>query len=136
MTYVGATVDIAASAESVWAKVGGFGTLADWLPVISASDLLDGGRARRVSTDAGVVAIERLVSYDEADRCYSYVMVDGPLPVADYRGTLRVQPIGDGMSSRLEWSAGFTPVGISEPEATQLIQGIFESGLGSFAATF
>ena len=40
---------------------------------------------------------------------YSYSILDGPLPVANYRATLRLRRISDGDRTFAEWSASFDP---------------------------
>jgi len=50
MAHAFASTDISASADQVWQLIGGFGSLPDWLPYISKSELSegDGGRGARV----------------------------------------------------------------------------------------
>lgn len=78
--------------------------------------------------------MERLVAFDDAAR--SYTFLDGPFPVSEYLATLRVHQTDGGKGSRVEWSARFEPNGVSDHEASQLIQGIFDDGLKALAAKF
>jgi Polyketide cyclase / dehydrase and lipid transport len=128
MAFVAASVEIATDPDSVWAINGPFGSIADWLPGFSRAELEDGGRVRRVHADDGGVFVERLLSYDEMARNYSYTITDAPVEIADYCATLRVQGIGDGTSSRVDWTAAFTSPG-GDYDVTAVIQEVFDNGL-------
>ena len=67
--------------------------------------------------------MERLVSFDDVARTYTYVIVRGPFPIVDYISTLRVCDVNEGKASRVEWSGRFEPDGVSE-EATRIVEGI------------
>lgn len=123
------SVDISVDAASVWALVGGFGSLPDWLPYITSSELGDGGRTRQLTNADGGVIIERLVAFDDTVRSYRYAIVSAPFPVTDYLSTLRVIGHPNGTASRIVWSGHFTPAGVSVGEAAQLFQRIYDDGL-------
>jgi D-threo-aldose 1-dehydrogenase len=128
------SVDIPASPDVVWQLIGGFDSLPDWLPFIPKSELSDGGRVRHLANPEGEVIVEQLEAFDDSGRSYSYSILQAPFPVTDYLSMLRVLPNESG--SRVEWSAKFTPKGISEAEASRLFQGIFENGLKALAERF
>ncbi len=46
MAQAAASVDLPVPADRVWALIGGFGSLPDWLPYIPRSELSEGGRVR------------------------------------------------------------------------------------------
>jgi hypothetical protein len=54
----------------------------------------------------------------------------------DYISTLRVYDMNGGKASRVEWSGRFTPNGVSEQEATRIVQGIYDGGLKALANSF
>ncbi|MOA46442.1 Polyketide cyclase / dehydrase and lipid transport [compost metagenome] len=77
--------------------------------------------------------VERLLQFSEAERRYSYSILQGPAPVRDYRATLRVSD--EGGQTRVEWSGSFTPDGVSEAEAQQLFASIYRDGLAALKQT-
>lgn len=136
MATASASVDIDAPASEIWALIGGFDSLPDWLPYIPRSELLEGGRVRRLANDDGGAIVERLIAFDEAKRSYSYQILQSPFPQRDYRATLKVTEICDGSASRVVWFGEFSPVGVSDEEITALFAGIYRDGLKALKGHF
>ena len=137
MAQVEASIDIPVSPDEIWRLIGGFGSLPDWLSSMPTSELTEGGRVRRLATRDGETLVERLVTFDDAARSYSYSFLEAPFPVTDHLATLRVHQTDAGKGSRVEWFCRFKPNGVSDHEASQLsqvIQGIFDDGLKALAA--
>ncbi|UWF47166.1 SRPBCC family protein [Pseudomonas sp. N3-W] len=134
MATASAFIDIPASADQVWQLVGGFNALPDWLPFISKSELSEGGRVRTLQTSDGTVVIERLETFDNAARTYSYSFVQSPFPATDYLATLRVEAQGQG--ARVTWSGRFTAVGVSDEEVQALFAGIYQGGLEALRGNY
>ena len=136
MTRVHETRILRRSADEVWAVIGGFDALPQWHPAVKGSTLEGDGRIRRLQLASGALLVERLQAFSEAERSYTYSIEHGPLPVARYRSLLRVheQPGGDGC--RVEWSGEFLPEGASEPEAIDVIRGIYRAGLEQLGQRF
>lgn len=129
MAKAAAFIEIPVQADKVWQLIGGFNALPNWLPYIPQSELQEDGRVRHLANPDGSVIIERLMAFDEKERSYSYHILQAPFPVKDYYSTLRVKKNDDGNSSRVEWFGEFTPVDVSDQEASSLFQGIYEDGL-------
>lgn len=136
MASAQASIRIPASADAVWQLIGGFNSLPDWLPYIPTSELSEGGRVRRLATPGGDVIIERLESFDNSARRYSYSIIQAPFPIKAYRSTLAVKEIEDGRASQVDWSGEFTPNGVSDEEVSRLFEGIYRDGLVALAAAF
>ena len=134
MATATAFIDIPASAEQVWQLIGGFNSLPDWLPFIPRSELSDGGRVRSLQTADGAVVIERLQTFDNAGRTYSYSIELAPFPATDYLATIKVQAQGEG--ARVTWSGRFEPVGVSNEEVEALFTGIYSGGLQALRANY
>lgn len=119
-------IEIPGDPDAVWAAVGGFGAIADWHPALESCELLeiDGETHRRLVLADGGALLERLI--EEGPRRYRYEIVDGPLPVADYRSTFAVSPHGGG--ARVFWSSIFEP---TDAAADDIIAGVYEAGLDS-----
>ncbi|MEU6590535.1 SRPBCC family protein [Streptomyces sp. NPDC046881] len=127
---------VPASPDEVWSLIGGFDALPDWLPYISESTALEGGRVRRLKSPEGEVIIERLVDFNEAERHYSYAILQGPFPVNGYVSTLRVHAIpGEESAAEVQWSGRFNPDGAAEHEVVDLFTGIYRDGLDALHKT-
>ncbi|WP_062428835.1 SRPBCC family protein [Herbidospora daliensis] len=132
MASTTASADLDASPDRVWALMGGFGSLPDWLPSITSSELLEGGRVRRVVTKDGVVIVERLQHFDDQARTYGYSAGELRLPVRDYRAVIAVLGVpGAPERSRVEWTGTFTPDGATEEEAVAVVHRVLSGGLDS-----
>jgi len=121
------------SPDHVWALIGGFDSLPDWLPFIPESLSSEGGRVRSLKDPDGNSIVERLMAFNEKERSYSYTILTSPFPVTGYLSTLRVK--ADGQGSLIEWFGEFTPAGVSDAEAQALFKGIYEGGLQALAKT-
>ena len=134
MATATAFIDIPASAEQVWQLIGGFNSLPDWLPFIPRSELSDGGRVRSLQTADGAVVIERLQTFDNMGRTYSYSIEQAPFPATEYLATIKVEAQGDG--ARVTWSGRFEPVGVSNEEVEALFTSIYQGGLEALRANY
>src|SRR5262245_30783295 len=116
------TLDVPAA--TLWKLVSSFGDTS-WMPG-GAQVTLHGsgpGMERRIQAGPGKVIRERLESVDERGRTLVYTIPENvPFPVKDYRASMRVREQGAG--SELDWSVSFEPVGASEAEAAQAIEGM------------
>ena len=135
MATASAVIEIPASAEQVWQLIGGFNSLPDWLPMsIVTSELSEGGRLRKLQTSDGAIIVERLETFDNARKTYSYSLCEANFPVTDYLATLSVEAHGEG--AQVSWLGRFTPVGMSDEEAQTLLSGIYADGLLALRANF
>ncbi|MDI3399038.1 SRPBCC family protein [Pseudomonas sp. V88_4] len=134
MATASATIDIPVSADQVWQLIGGFNSLPDWLPFIPNSELSEGGRVRTLQTADGGVVVERLETFDNAGKTYSYSIEQAPFPATDYLATIRVQAQGQG--AKVTWSGRFTAKGVSEEEVVALFSGIYQGGLEALRANY
>jgi len=125
-----------ASAEAVWEVIGGFGALGDWHPAIEKLELQDGGKLRRLHLAGGGLIVERLEAHDDHARHYSYTIVEGPLPVADYHSTLKVEAEPGGHHCVVHWSGHFKAQGISDAEAEKVVYGVYRGGLDALKQRF
>jgi len=135
MPYVAASVDIATDADSVWALIGPFGLLAEWLPGFSRVELEDGGRVRRLHADDGSVFVERIVTVDDEGRSCSYTIVEAPLGVGRNLKTKRIRSLGDGSSARVDWTAAYTSTS-ADQDVRAIMQSLFDDGLKALAGKF
>jgi carbon monoxide dehydrogenase subunit G len=92
-----AEIDINRPADEVWAVVGDFGGIGDWMPGIESCHV-DGDD--RVLKMGGMEIIERLERRDEEEREIVYGIVGG-VPVVNHTATITVTP--DGKDSHVTW---------------------------------
>jgi hypothetical protein len=134
MTKISMTTDIDASADEVWKLIGGFNALPDWHPAIEKSQLEEEGQQRRLSVAGGGTIIERLEKIDDDSRTYSYTITDSPLPLANYKSTIKVT--GEGAGCSVEWSSEFVADGGSEGDAMEAVRGIYQAGFDNLQKMF
>lgn len=110
------------STATIWAVIGDPAGVEKWIPAIESSRI-DGDVRHVVFTD-GNPARERIVSHDDEKRTYTYEYIDGPLPLAKYVSTIRVEDTAAG--SVVRWDAQFTAAG-DDPAA---VEAQLETGIG------
>lgn len=137
MPKVNTSTDLPVSADAVWSVIGGFNALPDWHPAVEKSKQAKEGGAtvRTLSLAGGGTIVERLEASDDGARTYSYSILSGPLPVANYTATIRVRE-GKGGGSTVEWSSEFEASGAPESDAVAAIRGIYEAGFENLRRMF
>ncbi|MFJ1791678.1 SRPBCC family protein [Kitasatospora griseola] len=127
---------VPAAPDRVWSLIGGFDALPDWLPYIPESTALEGGRVRRLTNPEGEVIVERLVAFNEAERHYSYAILQAPFPVDGYVSAIRVHAVpGRDDLAEVQWSGRFNPVDATEQQVVDLFTGIYADGLDALHTT-
>jgi hypothetical protein len=126
MAGVHVSKEVAAKPSELWERIGDFHGLGNWVQGIPPSEPENDGKARRLGAGDNAI-VEELV--EEGEHSYTYKIVKGPLPVANYVATLKVSPSGDG--SLVEWEATFDPQGVPEDQAVMIIEGVFNAGLSN-----
>jgi hypothetical protein len=116
-------------ADTVWALIGDFGGLHRWHPLVQRLDLSWEGRIRTLHFQDGSLMVERLETRNDPARRYIYAMVDGALPLHDYRATLQVQSREGGCL--VSWSAVFEPLGVSPQAARGQLRRLYTIGLAT-----
>ncbi|PRA33094.1 SRPBCC family protein [Pseudomonas poae] len=136
MPTASAVIEIPVSADKVWALVGGFNDLPKWLPLIVKSEPSEGGRVRHLATADGGVVVERLQTFDNVARTYSYTIEESPFPVSAYLATVQVEALTDS-SAKVTWSGVFTPVaGVTDEAVEELFAGVYAGGVEALRANF
>ena len=107
-----AAIDIDRSADEVWAVIGDFGGIGDWMPGID-SCRVEG--EDRILEMMGMVITERLVSKDDGGRVLTYSITEGA-PVETHQGVITVTPTGT--TSHVTWDVDATPDEMTDVMAT------------------
>ncbi|MEM7025726.1 MAG: SRPBCC family protein [Pseudomonadota bacterium] len=144
MARAHASTVINAPIRDVWAHIRDFNGLDDWHPGIKSSVIEDGGPSDRVGClrrmelqDGGVIR-EQLLELSDLGFHYSYSILESPMPVVNYRATLRLRRISDGNRTMAEWSASFD---VDPPEKqgdveNMISTAIFQGGFDAIKAHF
>ena len=128
------TVEVKASPEKVWAaSAKDFCGIGQFHPAVEKCELSDGGKTRTLSLKGGGTILEKQTANEEG-KSYSYVIVESPLPVADYKSTFSIKGSGD--ASTVTWTGSFEPKGADEAKAKSVIDGIYTSGLEALKGKF
>ena len=130
MTELSLHVDLSSPPEEVWALVGDFGALATWHPWVPNCTLSEDGLTRTIDLGHSA-AIERLDASATSTWSQSYVVVESPMPITDYRATWSVE--GSPTGCRLIWNARFTPL---DDNAVFMLKSFFEQGFNALAERF
>ena len=135
MADVSMQTEVMMDVDSLWEAIGAFGKLADWHPAIETSTLEDGGQKRRLALVGGGEIVEELTVLNKDEHLYEYSILSSPLPVANYKATLKLEPAGDGRT-RVVWSSSFDAAGAADNDAIATIQGIYQAGFDSLQKMF
>ncbi len=125
--------DSTAPAEASWAAVGDFCAISTWHPAVEKCVMSekDGTTFRTLTLKGGGTILEKQLTFDKAKMSYSYTIEESPLPVANYKSTLRVVPKDKG--STIEWSGTFDAKGAPDADAVKVITGIYDAGVSALA---
>ena len=131
---VSETMDSALSAAAVWTKVGDFCGIAKWHPAVKNCTLSqkDGATFRLLDLGDKASVLEKLVSRDDAKRSYTYMIVEGVLPVQNYTSTISIAEAGAG--SKITWVGKFDAKGAPDADAAKVISGVYKAGVAPLAA--
>jgi hypothetical protein len=136
MTKVSMSAKFPVSAEKMWEVIGGFNALPTWHPAVKESKLDAGGSVRTLELAGGGSIVERLEKFGEKEHLCSYSIVQGPLPVANYLSTIKVNPDDGGKGCTIEWGSEFAPAGAPEADAVNIIKGIYQAGFDNLKKMF
>ena len=115
--------------DKVWRMVGGFFTVDEWHPAVDKIIVKEGGMVRVLVLGDGAEVHERLLHYKDGSS-YTYSLFKGPWPIADYVGTIKVEPSG-GNATRVTWSSTFNAEDADEMVKT--FAGVYDAGLQNLA---
>jgi hypothetical protein len=126
------SVVVQGAPAAVWAMIGSFCAIENWLPPVGTCSEDGGTPPTRtlVTRDGTATFVERQTARSDSETFYSYVFVSSPLPVSRYASSIRVTANGQGEST-VTWSGTYTPDAGKESEAAAALDGIYASGLES-----
>ena len=129
-------VELSASADTVWEIVSNFNAFTRYIALVDDShiDPAASGTVRTLTLSSGDVLKEKLIRYDYDKKVLQYTIVEGPLPVKDYLSTMTVIPTSDGC--RFVWSGEFNAEGMSDAQACEVMEGIYQLGCDGLQKIF
>jgi len=137
------TITINAAPEAVWAVVKDFDKPQAWHPAVESCTATQGNAVdseRTIVLKGGGKVVEKLESWSDADRKFSYRMREaGPIPVSNYSSTLAVKPGPSAGTSVVEWRGAFyrgypnndPPPDKNDEAAVAAVTGIYKTGLAN-----
>jgi hypothetical protein len=117
MIRVMASSVVNAPIQGIWALLGDFSTINQWLPGIASCVLDEGGTVkgigstRRLTFADGGKMREELLGLSEQDTSITFAIIESELPIANYVSTIRLQPVTDGDRSYISWTGEFEVTG-------------------------
>lgn len=127
------TMTSSMSPDALWKKVGDFCGIATWHPAIEKCVLSADGKQRTLSVKGGGTVVEALEKWDDANRSYTYTILSGPLPVANYHSTISVS--ADPRGSALKWMGKYDAKGAPDADAKKTMDGVYEAGVKSLTGS-
>ena len=131
---------IEAPIDRVWALARDFNGHGDWHPLIAESHIEDGLPSDRVGcvrnfklTDGGHLR-ERLLSFSDLDRAFTYNILVSPMPIENYVATFRCTPVTERNATFVEWQAEFDVGPEDEAEIREKVgRNTFAGGIRALA---
>lgn len=134
---------IDAPIDDVWAKIRDFNALPAWHPAIAESRIENDepgdklGCIRNFNLKDGGNIREQLLTLSDVDYQCTYSILISPMPLENYKATLRLVPITDGNRTYAEWTAEFSCR--PEDEATlvnDIGNNVFQGGFDALKSSF
>jgi hypothetical protein len=120
------------SADALWAAIDDFCGINRWHPAVEKCELSADGKMRTLSLRGSGTSVEALVKMDPAARSYTYSIVSGTLPVANYDSTISVS--ADGTGSMVTWIGKYDARRGADADAKKAIELFYELGLKALTA--
>jgi hypothetical protein len=131
------SIEINAAPSAVWSVIGPFCAIKDWLPPVGMC--IEDGKSPSTRTlvtrDGRASFVEMQTARNEKEYSYSYAFLASPLPVTNYKSTIKVTAKGDGVSV-VTWTGIYTPESGKEKDAIDALNGVYEAGLAGIQAKF
>ncbi len=136
MIQVSLTSNVQAPAEKVWAVVGDFNAMPSYVEAVQNS-YVEGfgiGSVRELTLADGSILREKLENHSSDTMTYEYSIVDGPLPIRKYYSSVIVTETESGCE--VTWEGTFSPDGVSDDEASEIVSGVYSLGLAGLKKMF
>ena len=144
MIRIEASSVIEAPLGAVWGVVRDYNNLPGWQPNFAGSVIEAGGEPDRIGSirvltlaDGGGVIRERLLALSDAEASMTYEIIETPLPIANYRSTIRLRQITDGDRTYITWAGEFDATAERREAMTRLLlDQIYQGGFDELKRQF
>lgn len=128
---------IEAPAEHVWKLAGNFGELDQFVEAITDCITNDTGigSVRTLFLQDGGKVKEKLESLDNDQKKLTYSIVESPMPIQDYIGTIQVKEL-DEARSEFTWSSTFNASDEAENDMKEVLEGLYTLGVDGLRKHF
>jgi hypothetical protein len=124
--------------ERVWQVLRDFNGFDHWHPAIATSETERGapadqvGCVRRLRLKDGSELREQLLTLSDLEQCFSYCLLDTPIPLFNYVARVRLVPVTDGDRTFWSWQGRFTTRRGEEQAMARLVgEDIFQAGFAA-----
>src|SRR3954449_2132862 len=94
------SMEVNGGTATVWSAIGAFCAIKDWLPPVGMC--IEDGKTpptrTLVTKDGKAAFVEAQTGRDDRSYSYSYAFLTSPLPVSQYKSTIKVTARGEGVS--------------------------------------
>ena len=135
-------VTIDAAPDVVWAKIKNFSGLNAWHPAVEKVEIVEGtdnkpGAVRVLTLKGGGTIKEKLLKYSDREREMKYSILEGVLPVSNYKSEIEVKPGKTQGTTVVEWEGEFKrkdlsdnpKEGADDKAAVDTMTGVYKAGL-------
>lgn len=126
---------IEAPVACAWQALRRFDAVASWNPGVTGAKMESGGATevgavRRLEAADGSLWRETLIGHSDHEQFYAYDIVEGPLPVRNYRSKHRLIPVTHDDTTLSIWEVTFDCAAEDETEMARIVgDGIFIGGM-------
>ena len=138
MVKIAKSTIIDAPADAVWAVLRDFNGHDRWHPVVRTSAIERGhpadriGCVRRFVLADGSELREQLLALSDLEQCFSYCLLDTPIPLFNYVAHVRLTPVTDGDRTFWQWDSRFdTPAGRERELERMVGENVYEAGFAA-----
>lgn len=137
MPAITETAQVSVEANTLWRKIGAFGAVAEWHPMLKEVETAGNGvgATRTARGECGGEQVERLQAIASARRTYSYTTERASIPVRDYRGEFRIDRAGK-RASLVTWSVRFELAEGGGEETVETVRQFLHAGLESLKTKY
>ena len=113
--------------DKVWAYARDYNGHHQWHPRIAESHIEGGGPSDQVgcvrafTLDDGGKLRERLLSFSDVNRTFTYDIIVSPMPIQNYLATFTCKPVTAGNRTFVEWTAEFDVAPDKEAEIKDVV---------------
>ena len=137
MPSITETAEVGVDSGTLWTEIGDFGAVGRWHPWLQALEIDDDRRGCIRIANPGTQSeqVERLQSADSGRHCYRYTIERTSMPVRDYVGELRVEPLS-ASASRVVWTARFELASEGDGRTVEAVRHFLHAGTENLRARY